>query len=486
MRRVLRQSGRTSFGIRLLRLLSFTALAVFAAISAYKGFAQPTGPLVADIRVDGIISPASADLIVQGLEQAAKDKAALFVIQLDTPGGLDTSMRTIVRQILASPVPVATFVSPGGARAASAGTFILYASHIAAMTPASNLGAASPVQIGSLPSPSAPTAAPASAPNSKQGSGDAAASGKDTEAAKPAAAHSDTMMTKVTNDAAAYIRSLAQLRGRNIEFAESAVRDASSMSAAEALKAHVVDIVAGDLDDLLKQVDGREIKLASGTVILRTANAHIQTIEPGWRYQLLALIANPQVALVLLMVGIYGLFYEMLNPGLALPGVAGFICLLLGLYAFQLLPVNWTGVGLLVLGISLMIAEAFLPSFGIIGAGGVVAFVLGGLFLTDTGIPGFDLSIPFLIAVALCSVAFLIVVGAVATRAHKYPVVSGREDMLGQEGVVASVGRASIYANIHGESWRVRCADALQEGDQVRVKALDGLTLIVERIKTGP
>lgn len=484
MRRVLRQSGRISPCIRLMRLWSFMALAVFAAISSYSGFAQPAGPLVVDMRVDGIISPASADFIVQGLEQAAKDKAELFVIQLDTPGGLDTSMRTIVRQILASPVPVATFVSPGGARAASAGTFILYASHIAAMTPASNLGAASPVQIGGLPSPSAPTAAPASLPNFKQGSGDAATSGKDSETATPAA-HGDTMMIKVTNDAAAYIRSLAQLRGRNIEFAESAVRDATSMSAAEALKAHVVDIVAGNLDDLLKQVDGREVKLASGTVVLHTANARIQTIEPGWRYQLLALIANPQVALVLLMIGIYGLFYEMLNPGLALPGVAGFICLLLGLYAFQLLPVNWTGVGLLVLGIVLMIAEAFLPSFGIIGAGGVVAFVLGGLFLTDTGIPGFDLSIPFLIAVALCSVAFLLIVGAVATRAHKYPVVSGREDMLGQEGVVASVGRTSIYANIHGESWRVRSPEPLQEGDQVRVKALDGLTLTVERIKAG-
>ena len=291
------------------------------------------------------------------------------------------------------------------------------------------------------------------------------------------------MMAKVTNDAAAYIRSLAQLRGRNAEFAESAVRNAASMSAAEALKANVVDVVAGDLNDLLKQVDGRPVTLASGTVTLHTANASIRVIEPGWRYQLLGLIANPQVALVLLMVGIYGLFYEMLNPGLALPGVAGFICLLLGLYAFQLLPVNWTGLGLLVLGVALMIAEAFLPSFGIVGAGGVVAFVLGGLFLTDTGMPEFDLSIPFLIAVALCSVAFLLIVGAVATRAHKYPVVSGREDMLGQEGVVASVGHNAAYAGIHGESWRIHCAEPLHEGDRVRVTAIDGLTLTVERIQ---
>ena len=484
MRRVLPRPSSRSPCISLMRLLSFMALALFAAISAYKGFAQSSAPLVVEVRVDGIISPASADFIVRGLEQAAKDKAELFVIQLDTPGGLDTSMRTVVRQILASPVPVATFVGPAGARAASAGTFILYASHIAAMTPASNLGAASPVQIGGSPQPAAP-ATPATAPKAQQGGDEGDTPAKDAKTGTPAAP-GDTMMNKVTNDAAAYIRSLAQLRGRNIKFAESAVRDAASMSASEALDAHVVDFVASDLGDLLKQVDGREVKLTTGTTVLHTLDARIQTIEPGWRYQLLALIANPQVALVLLMVGIYGLFYEMLNPGLALPGVAGFICLLLGLYAFQLLPVSWTGVGLLALGISLMVAEAFLPSFGVIGAGGVVAFVLGGLFLTDTGIPEFDLSIPFLVAVALCSVAFLIIVGAVAARAHKHPVVSGREDMLGQEGVVASVGRTAVYASIHGESWRVRCPDSLQEGDQVRVKALDGLTLLVERIKAGP
>jgi len=450
MFRVLRQVVQARRAVAILCFAAIGAGAALLGAAGAKALAQSSQPVVVDLRVDGIISPASAGFITQGISQAASDKAALVVIQLDTPGGLDTSMRTIVQAILASPVPVATFVSPGGARAASAGTFILYASHIAAMTPASNLGAASPVQIGGL---------------------------------SPASGH-DTMSTKIANDAVAYIRSLAQLRKRNIQFAESAVRDAASMTASDALKNNVIDVVAGNLDELLAKVDGREIKLAQGSVVLHTRDARIVHETPGWRSQLLALIANPQVALVLLMAGIYGLFYEFINPGLALPGVAGLICLLLGLYAFQLLPVNWTGVALLGLGISLMVAEAFLPSFGIVGAGGVVAFILGGLFLTDTGVPGYDLSLPFLAAVALCSAAFLIIVGTVAARAHKRPVVSGREDMLGKEGIVSAAGHDAVYADIQGESWRVRHEEPLAPGDRVRVTGIEGLTLLVERART--
>jgi membrane-bound serine protease (ClpP class) len=451
MFRVLRQVVQARRAVAILCFAAIGAGAALLGAAGAKALAQSSQPVVVDLRVDGIISPASAGFITQGLSQAAGDKAALVVIQLNTPGGLDTSMRTIVQAILASPVPVATFVSPGGARAASAGTFILYASHIAAMTPASNLGAASPVQIGGL---------------------------------SPASGGHDTMSTKIANDAVAYIRSLAQLRGRNIQFAESAVRDAASLTANDALKRNVIDVVAGNLDELLAKVDGREIKLAQGSVVLHTRDARIVHEAPGWRSQLLALIANPQVALVLLMAGIYGLFYEFINPGLALPGVAGLICLLLGLYAFQLLPVNWVGVGLLGLGISLMVAEAFLPSFGIAGAGGVAAFILGGLFLTDTGVPGYDLSLPFLAAVALCSAAFLIIVGTVAARAHKRPVVSGREDMLGKEGVVSAVGHDAVYADIRGESWRVRHEGPLAPGDHVRVTGIEGLTLLVERART--
>ncbi|HEY9279433.1 MAG TPA: nodulation protein NfeD [Eoetvoesiella sp.] len=470
------------------RLIAFGSLLLLGSLAVMAiswGQDSLTQPKVVALRVDGIVSPATSDFLIRGISKAADEKAALVIIELDTPGGLDTSMRAIIKRILSSPVPIATFVSPSGARAASAGTFILYASHIAAMTPASNLGAASPVSIGvpgSSPSEPSDKESPANAP----ASGDSAPAGK----AAPINRSSDTMTNKVTNDAAAYIRSLAELRGRNIEFAQKAVFDAASMSAQEALKSNVIDLVANDLDDLLAKVDGRQVTLDSGqTVRLATANATIERVVPDWRNQILDVIANPQVAVVLMMVGIYGLFFELTSPGMALPGVAGLICLLLGLYAFQLLPVNWVGVALIAVGAILMMAEVFLPSFGVIGAGGLVSFILGGLFLMDTNVPGFDISIPFLIGTAIVSIAFLLVIAAMAARAHKHRVVTGREEMLGLEGVVTSVGKRQIYADVRGESWRVKSNATLMSGDAVRVIAIDGLTLQVEpaatNIRTG-
>lgn len=495
------------------RLFSFGVLLVLCGVSLFDAnVARAESPpnKVVVLKVDGIISPASSDFVIRGLTQAADEHAGLVVIELDTPGGLDTSMRSIIKQILASPVPVATFVSPGGARAASAGTFILYASHIAAMTPASNVGAASPVSVltgKGEPTAAAPTASDkGKAPinGKEQASTDhdesnaLAGGGAKSEPAAPeslgswfdrlrasgkpdsANRSSDTMTNKITNDAVAYIRSLAQLRGRNSDFAEKAVRDAASMSAQDALQAHVIDLIANNLDDLLTKVNGREIKLDSGnTVRLATVGASIERIEPGWRSQLLGVIANPQVAVILLMVGILGLFFELSNPGLALPGVVGLICLLLGLYAFQMLPVNWAGVGLIIVGAALMVAEAFLPSFGVIGIGGVIAFVLGGLFLTDTGVPGFDLSIPFLIGIAVVSLVLLFIVATMAVRAHKHRVVSGREEMLGLEGVVTMVSPNLAYAHVRGESWRIRSRDPVAVGDTVRVTEMNGLTLQV-------
>lgn len=445
-------------GSILLSILAFSCQVFSPAMAA--------APKVVVLELDGIVSPASSDYLTRGLAQAAEQQAVLAVIEMDTPGGLDTSMRSIIRQILASPVPVATFVSPGGARAASAGTFILYASHIAAMTPASNLGAASPVSIGI----------------GGAGTDDKPQADADKEKGAGKKSSADTMTHKVTNDAAAYIRSLAQLRGRNADFAEKAVLDASSMSAQEALKAGVIDIVALNLDDLLKQVDGRSIKLDNGkTVLLQTADAEIIRIVPDSRTRILALLANPQVALVLMMVGIYGLFFEITSPGAALPGVAGIICLLLGFYAFQMLPVNWAGVALVAAGAAMMIAEAFLPSFGVLGVGGIIAFVLGGLFLTDTGIAEFDLSIPFLIGFAIVSAALIMLIGTMAARSRNLKVVSGKEEMLGMEGVVSSVADSMIYADVHGERWRVRCNEPLLPGDRIRVVAMDGLTLQVTR-----
>lgn len=446
-----------------------------AAAMAASSTNQPATPsLVTVLQVDGIISPATSDFIVRGLDKAAEQHASLAIIELDTPGGLDTSMRTIVRHILASPVPVATFVSPGGARAASAGTFILYASHIAAMTPASNLGAATPVSIGMGGPERQPPEPPA--PDGPGGQGRKAPAG----AGVP---NVDAMTSKVTNDAAAYIRSLAQLRGRNADFAEKAVREARSMSAQEALKEGVIDFVAPNIPALLGQLDGREIRLDDNKVVqLATAGATIERIEPDGRTRALALLANPQIALILMMVGIIGLFFELTSPGAALPGVAGLICLLLGMYAFQLLPVNWAGVGLIAAGTAMMIAEVFLPSFGVIGLGGIVAFVLGGLFLTDTGIPEFDLSIPFLIGLAVASVALLLLMGTMAAKAHRRAVVSGREEMLGLEGTVTSVAGGSAYAEVRGERWQVRSKEPLAPGDRIRVSAMDGLVLQVVKL----
>ncbi len=449
----------------------------------------PQSGTVVTLRVDGAIGPATSDFITRGFAIAAERNAGLIIIEMDTPGGLDTSMRAIIKHILASPIPVATYVSPEGARAASAGTFILYASHIAAMAPATNLGAASPVAIGGPPGPAgAPrpggggeTETPTAAPEAGDEAADEAAEA-DKPAARPATPPSAAgVMEKATSDAAAYIRSLAQLRGRDADFAERAVREAASLSASEALEAGVIDVIAISLTDLLEQLDGREIRLDSGNVVtLATAEADIERITPDWRNQFLSVISNPQIALILMMIGIYGLFFEFTSPGFGVPGVAGLICILIAMYAFQLLPVNWAGVALIALGAILMLAEAFLPSFGVLGIGGVVAFIVGGLFLMDSGIPGFGVPIAFLVALAVFSALTLVAIGGFAMRARKRRVVSGREELIGAEGVIINVGAGGAYAHLHGENWRVDCDSALQPGQHVRVTAMDGLVLKVE------
>jgi membrane-bound serine protease (ClpP class) len=462
--------------------LLISGLALFGASVATDP--APTAQVVT-LRIEGAIGPASSDFITRGLAIARERNAGLVVLEMDTPGGLDTAMRVIIKNILASPIPVATYVSPEGARAASAGTFILYASHIAAMAPATNLGAASPVAIG------APGGGPSGSEDRRKDR-DADADGKekadgdekDGERSRPASrSGTDTMMEKVTSDAAAYIRSLAQLRGRDADFAERAVREAASLTAEEALEAGVIDFVAVSLADLLNRIDGREVKLDSGnTVTLATAGAHVERIAPDWRNQVLAVLSNPQIALVLMMIGIYGLFFEFTSPGFGVPGVAGLICILIAMYAFQLLPVNWAGVALIAVGAVLMLAEAFLPSFGVLGIGGIVAFIVGGLFLIDSDIPGFGIPISFLVALAIVSAGLLLAIGGFAVRARKRRVVSGAEDMLGTVGTVTSVDALGAYAHIHGESWRVQGVGQLSPGDRVRVTALDGLTLTVESV----
>jgi membrane-bound serine protease (ClpP class) len=414
-------------------------------------WAQPAPPVLV-VPLEGAIGPASADFVRGALARAAKEKAQLVVLRMDTPGGLDTSMREMIKHILASPVPVATFVAPSGARAASAGTFILYASHIAAMAPGTNLGAASPVSIGGgFPK------------DGKDDKGKGKASSSDP---------GDTMARKVTNDAVAYIRGLAEMRGRNADWAERAVREAVSLPANEALKLKVIDHVAADVPDLLKKLSVKNPALA---------NASIQTVEVDWRTRVLSVITNPSIAYILILVGIYALIFEFMNPGLILPGVVGAICLLLALYAFHLLPVNYAGLALIVLGIGFMVAEAFLPSFGALGIGGLVALVIGSVILIeDPGLPGFEIPYTLIGGVAAASAAFLFFVVGGAIRNRKRPVVAGREYLIGAAAEAMEDFEAEGWARVQGETWRVRAGAPVRRGQRLRVKAIDGLTLTVE------
>jgi membrane-bound serine protease (ClpP class) len=420
------------------------------------------------LTVNDAIGPANADYVVRGLTRAQTEGAQLVVIKLDTPGGLDTSMRLIIKAILASPLPVASFVAPSGARAASAGTYILYASHIAAMTPGTNLGAATPVQIGGLPGTAPDPPRPPAAPTTDKNS--------------PPPEPLDTLTRKQINDAAAYIRGLAQLRGRNADWAEQAVRESLSLSADEALKLKVVDYVANDVADLLKQLDGKSLNVAGQTLKLSTAGAALIDHAPDWRTQLLAVITNPSVALLLIMFGVYGLIFEFMNPGSGVGGVLGGICLLLGLYALQLLPVNYAGVGLILLGIAFMIAEAFLPSFGVIGFGGVVAFVVGAVILMDTDVPGFGIPLTLIIGLALISALLLITLVGMALKARRRALVSGDAGLVGSLATVTGLLPGlpmTGWVQLQGEKWQVQSDSPLRMGQQVRVVGRKGVQLDV-------
>ena len=494
--------------------MAFGASSTLDAAVAASAQAAPitgAGGKATVLEINGAIGPATSRYIVHGLDSAQKAGSRLVILEVDTPGGLDTSMRDIIRAILASPVPVVTYVSPPGARAASAGTYILYASHIAAMAPATNLGAATPVSIGgesppetnptSAPNPTAgpsPTAAPS--PNATPGpagpQGSKAAPGPATAPPGPAKTSSpspnDTppaveppqpataMERKVINDAVAYIRGLAELRGRNADWGERAVRGAASLSATAALQQKVIEVVARDIPDLLTQIDGREVKIGDRPIKLATRDLAIQRVKPDWRTELLAIITHPTVAYGLMLIGIYGLLLEGYNPGVMLPGVAGTICLLVALFAFQILSVNYAGLALVALGVGMIIAEFFFPTFGSLGLGGLIAFVVGSLILFDTDVPGMNVALPLIAAIATVGGLIVLGIAYIAARSMRRPVVTGVQGMIGDTAEVLQGFTGTGRVRYRGELWNAHSDTELSAGQMARIVKVEGLTLWVE------
>jgi membrane-bound serine protease (ClpP class) len=456
-------TGKGVLAVRIVQAALVAAIAVAAlVIPPPSARAGESGKLAVTISIDGAIGPATASYVKEALAKAAERRAELVILRINTPGGLVTSMREIIADVLASSVPVIGYVAPSGAHAASAGTYILYATHIAAMAPATNLGAATPVQMGG-PLPGMPSGKPD-------------ANDKDAKDAKP----KDALGEKATNDAVALIRGLAELHGHNADWAEKAVREAASLSANAALQEHVIDIVARDPADLLRQVDGRSVEVAGQKRQLATKDLVIEAIDPGWASRFLAIITDPNVALILLLIGVYGLIFEFASPGAVAPGVVGTICLLLGLYALNLLPINYAGLALMLTGIALLTFEAFNPTV-VLGAGGIVAFVLGAVMLFRFEAPGYRLSWTVLaLATAMIAGLVLVVLRSV-WRARKQPARVGAQSMRGLAAEVLDWSGNEGHVFAQGERWKARGTEAFKQGETVEVANIIDLTLVVRR-----
>jgi len=447
-----------------LLLLSSASSRSSDAVASADGFATL-------IELKGPIGPAMSRYVEHSIADAGNEHSAIVILQMDTPGGLDTSMRDIIKAILASPVPIVAYVAPSGARAASAGTYILYASHLAAMAPATNLGAATPISIGG--GPSAPPPAPSVNPADEKK--------QDKNQKGPEEMPEGTALEhKAINDAVAYIRSLAQLRGRNAEWAEAAVRGAASLSADDALQQHVIEIIAKDVPDILQQLQGRTVKAMDREMVLETRGLAVRSIVPDWRTRVLLILTHPTIAYGLLLVGIYGLLLEGYNPGAVLPGVVGALALLLGLYGLQLLEVNYAGLALMALGVGLIVAEFFMPAFGSLGVGGLAAFVIGSIILFDNRASGPRVALPLIVGIAVAGGLVIAVIGWLAARARRRPLSAGVETMIGA--VVEAVGDCQDRCVVRygGELWNARTAGPLRAGQQARIVKVVGLTLWVE------
>jgi membrane-bound serine protease (ClpP class) len=459
-----------SRGMDLRRVGLWLAAALLLVISVSSRSTDAAGPVdrfATLVELSGPIGPAMSRYVEDSLADAGNHHSAVVILQMDTPGGLDTSMRDIIKAILASPVPVVTYVAPSGARAASAGTYILYASHLAAMAPATNLGAATPISIGG--EPSTPPASPPGNPGEDKK--------KDSPDPIPAGTAGER---KAVNDAVAYIRSLAQLRGRNAVWAESAVRGAASLSANDALEQNVIEIVAKDVPDLLKQLQGRKVKLGDREVVLDTQQLTVRSVAPDWRTRLLLVLTHPTIAYGLLLIGIYGLLLEGYNPGAVLPGVVGALSLLLGLYGLQLLMVNYAGLALMALGIGLIVTEFFMPAYGSLGAGGLAAFVIGSIILFGNHESGLRVALPLIVGIAVAGGLVILTIGWLAARARRRPLSAGVETMIGATVEAISDCEERCVVRYGGELWNARAASPLRAGQQARIVKVVDLTLWVE------